>query len=60
MNMDFEDDDPIESDVEVSDEEDEYKEKLQKQAKVETLSSKMLDQWSEDLTVSLLFYNNRI
>ena len=55
MNMDFEDDDPIESDVEVSDEENEYKEKLQKQAKVETLSSKMLDQWSEDLTVSLLF-----
>ena len=53
MDIDFEDDDAnVPSDVEVSDEEEnEYSEKIKKQSKAEVLTSKMLDKWSEDLTV---------
>jgi hypothetical protein len=59
--MDFENDDEMDipSDVEVSDdeEENEYSEKIKKQPKAEILTSKMLDKWSEDLTVSNNFTN---
>jgi hypothetical protein len=64
--MDFENDDEMDipSDVEVSDdeEENEYSEKIKKQPKAEILTSKMLDKWSEDLTVSnnLTYLMNRL
>ena len=53
MEVDFEDDTSLVSDENSDTEEtQEYEKKIKQQEKVETLTSKLMDKWSEDLTVS--------